>query len=122
MDKKPFSEQEAELNECIQGLNLVRISDNDIYLSADANLPAKFNGLLEFLDLLITYVFSEQVYVHLPGHWEAHHKVPLQATAFDLWVSGRLQNSNFAVHWGQPVQRRCKSIFSYYVFNRHFLF
>lgn len=42
LNKKPFPENETELNEAIHGLHLNRLSDNDIYLSADAVLPEKF--------------------------------------------------------------------------------
>jgi len=43
LDRKPLPEKEEELNEVIRGLSLVRLSDNDVYLSADASLPEKFN-------------------------------------------------------------------------------
>jgi hypothetical protein len=55
LNKKPYPENISELNECIQGLNLVHLSDNDIYLSADAHLPTKFAG--EYLRLILKHPF-----------------------------------------------------------------
>jgi hypothetical protein len=98
LDKKPFPENEDELNECIKGLSLVRISDNDIYLSADANLPFKFNGLLNNQNFISFNNFSQQVDFHLSCHREAHYQVPLQAVAFVLRDSGGLQKHHVAVH------------------------
>jgi len=43
LDKKPLPENVTDLNELITGIRLVRLSDNDIHLSADACLPEKFN-------------------------------------------------------------------------------
>jgi len=43
LDKKPLPENGRELNDLVMGLQLVRLSDNDIHLSADASLPEKFN-------------------------------------------------------------------------------
>lgn len=42
LHKKPFPENDNDLRECIRGLKLTRISDNDIHLCADATLPDKF--------------------------------------------------------------------------------
>jgi len=43
LNKIAYSESEADMNECIQGLRLIHVSDNDVYGSFEAVLPEKFN-------------------------------------------------------------------------------
>lgn len=65
LNKKPYPENVDEINECVQGLSFVRLSDNDIYLSADAHLPTKFNG--EYFDVLVKekhYLVNKSTFIY----------------------------------------------------------